>query len=142
MFDLSKQDPDRPPPPIYITSADNQQQQQQQHNQFFLNVAEQPSVPNSPLSTASSPRIMHTNIPPPLQLTVQTQNLHVQRSPSLTPTSFQMAIGSPLPSSPCSTSPGQFLSEDDNSQFYSPRSPIGPTNGYLLDPHSHPQHPF
>ncbi|KAI8369180.1 HSF-type DNA-binding-domain-containing protein [Choanephora cucurbitarum] len=134
LFDLSKQDPDRPPPPIYITSADNQQQQQQ--NQFFLNVNEQPSVPNSPLSTASSPRMMNT---PPLQLTVQTQNLHVQRSPSLTPTTFQMAVGSPLPPSPCSTSPGQFLGEDDNSsQFYSPRSPIGSTHGYLLDPHSQP----
>lgn len=150
-----KADPDRPPPPIFITSADNSQQQQQQQQQpnFYLNINDQPpSTPNSPLSTASSPRLNnvpsnnHTNNP---QLSVQTQNLQQhqqqqqlaihqfppqqhQRSPSLTPT-YQQAVNTPLPPSPC-PSPGQFLDDDGSNQsMYHPRSPMLGPNAYMMD---------
>jgi hypothetical protein len=147
----------RPPPPIFITSADNQQQQQQQGN-FYLNMNEQQqaSAPSSPLSAASSPRFN----PQQPQLTVQTQNLNQQQqlniypqqqqpgSPSLTPT-FQTAINTPLPPSPCATNPNQFLSEDPHSVYHnnnsnsnnhnnhnhnsSERSPML-TQQYMMDP--------
>lgn len=162
-----KHNPDRPPPPIFITNADiNQQQQQQQqhHGNFYLNINEQQqqqqnqqqhhhhqhSTPNSPLSTASSPRLNHStnlnnnnNAP----LTVQTQDMNnaAAYSPSaLTPT-YQTAINTPLPPSPCPSNGNNFLSSnssnDENNDIYSPRSPT-----FALDPQqqqygSSPYHP-
>jgi hypothetical protein len=151
-------DPDRPPPPIFITSADNlqlqqQQQQQQQHQQqanYYLSINEQQqqhqSAPNSPLSTHSSPRLSHP-------LTVQTQQLNQfnnsgQRSPSsLIAPSYQNAVNTPLPPSPCPTSPGFLTSSDEdhtNSNLYSPqsRTPIMNQNSYIMDPNQQQQHQF
>ncbi|EPB92076.1 hypothetical protein HMPREF1544_01140 [Mucor circinelloides 1006PhL] len=148
MFDM-KSDPDRPPPPIFITSADNSQQQQQQQQQqqpnFYLNINDQPSsASNSPLSTASSPRLTHTSSNNNPQLSVQTQNLQQQQlaihqfspqhqaNPSLTPT-YQQAVNTPLPPSPC-PSPGQFLDDDGTHQsMYHPRSPMLGPNAYMME---------
>ncbi|CAO3648419.1 unnamed protein product [Mucor hiemalis] len=150
-----KHNPDRPPPPIFITSADvhqqqqqqQQQHQQQQHGNFYLNINEQQqSAPNSPLSTASSPRLNHSNLnnntnnPP---LSVQTQDMNGY-SPSLTPT-YQNAINTPLPPSPCPSNGNNYLSSnnnnDENNDMYSPRSPtfaLDPQHQYNNNSYHHP----
>ena len=128
-------DTGRPPPPIFITSADHHQQQHQPN--LYLNINErQSSAPNSPLSTSSSPRLSYNNSNNNQPLSVQTQNLSQQQQQmnmnqyQQSPT-YQNAISTPLPPSPC---PSSFLSsnEDEHNQMYIPRSP-NQQNAYAMD---------
>lgn len=125
LFEI-KQDPDRPPPPIFITSADNHQQQQQQHQQgnFYLNINDQPSSPNS---ASSSPQMSHNNNnnnsqPLSVQTHVSMNHQYQPRSPS-----YQTAINTPLPPSPCPSS-GNYLSSTEDP--FNPRSPMA-QNTYI-----------
>ncbi|GAA5803744.1 HSF-type DNA-binding-domain-containing protein [Helicostylum pulchrum] len=142
-----KQDPDRPPPPIFITSADHHHQQQQQQQQqqqniqqqqqniqhqqqqgFYLNISEQSnSNSNNNNNNSNTPPSNNNNNTQPLS--VQTQinmNQYQPRSPS-----YQNAMNTPLPPSPCPSS-GNYLASSEENPIYSPRSPITP-NSYIMN---------
>ncbi|KAF7728993.1 hypothetical protein EC973_005024 [Apophysomyces ossiformis] len=149
-----KSDPERPPP-IYVTSHDaNANTHQSQHFYFGNQQSPSPSRTSTP-----EPNYSHLPTRPPAPLTVQTQNLHHQSprldvaiptmDPSpLSPSSsslsaYQAAINTPLPPSP---NPCAFLSDDDATSMYSPRSPHTPNiipntdNNYQHQQHYFLQH--